>query len=209
MLLKVEDIADFRRSQEDIAGHEGAVTALARVAGKDIDGRLAVKAEGHVVFRLGHDLSHALGHRADIPEDIRPDLFEEGILRPPADAVIAVEPALGRDGKAGGLQALLRRHEEARVHLTRAGAALDGVAGAAAVEGNGSGLRQREAAVRLQQDRAPGKLLSEHLQMLSFIIKKSHHPQSFPQISAARLQISALRGRIHFSSHEGCTAALY
>ena len=88
------------------------------------------------------------------------DLFHEFLISPFADGVIFIQPLGRRDRKAGIDQAFLNRHGKSGIDFSRSRTAFDGPPCAAAIEGNGAGLCQREGLISFQKQGTSCAVLS-------------------------------------------------
>ena len=170
-----QNVPDLRVGQQDITARGVTVGALAGNAGEDVHGGLPLPVDGHIVDRLVGGAAHGDNHHIlpSLPGLLLHSLHK-GHLGVGLGLVVAVHPRLGGDGEAGGGQALLGGDEIAGVHLAGAGAALEGAAGAAAVEGDFAGLFQREGAVGFQQHGAVGAVAADEFAVFTLIVVHLH-----------------------------------
>ena len=170
-----QNVPDLRVGQQNIAADGVAVGSLAGHPGEDVHSGLPLPVEGQVIGGLVRGAAHGDNHHVLPP---LPGLLLHGLhkghLGLGPGLVVAVHPRPGGDGEAGGGQPLLGGDEIAGVHLAGAGAALEGAACAAAVEGDFSGLFQRESAVGFQQHGALGAVAADELAVFALIVVPLH-----------------------------------
>ena len=152
LLLKLQNVPHLGVGEQQIPLFRRTVCPLAADAPQHIHGGVSLAGKGQLVCRLCHngpDAQHDGGNplRGNGALDAGAKLFV-GLI---PNGVIAVQPAFCGDGKARVFQAFLHRDIVAGVHIAGTGAALDGLAGGVAVQGDFARRIQREAAVRFQQ----------------------------------------------------------
>ena len=148
--VQTTDVADLGGGEPQVTRLGAAVTALPGDSGQDVDGRLRVgvgfDVEGDRVLRLGHDRAHADHDGGDVAlGGLGPDIDDEVLVGPIADAVVGLQPGPGNDGETGRLQALLDGGDVAGVDVTAAGSTFDGAAGAGAEQGDLARFRRAPA----------------------------------------------------------------
>ena len=120
-----------------------AIGTFAGLAGQDIDTGVcaAVRdiffrhgAAGRINEAFAKDIV-GVGPAADTEEPF-PHFLKESLLLGLEVRFIVIQPAFGRDRKAGGLKAFQHIHIAAGVHFSAAGAAENGFRGARAVKGD-------------------------------------------------------------------------
>ena len=154
---------DFLLGELVVAGGGKAVAALAGVSCQHIDGQVTLglleggQCLGNKVLIEHHkEEGHAGGLGSFLEACHIGGVFRTGGL------ILGIQPVLGGDGEAGGLQALLHGDVVTAVDLAAAGAALDGCPGAVAVEGDLGGAGEGQSPVIFQQHHAlPGNAADE------------------------------------------------
>ena len=180
MFSQLEDVPDLGSGQGNIAGNVSAVVSLTGDSCQNIDGGAALTIQRQVIVRLRHDGSHALDNRIgmvfsgtlpDDPNEVLPRLFP--------NPIIPVKPVFRGQAESRLFQPFFHSYIKTGIHFTRAGTALQSLPRTAPIECNFPSLAQREASIRLQQDRALGKHAAQTFQMFFFILQKFHEFASF------------------------------
>ena len=188
LLAAGQDVPDFRLGQLEIPRGGVAVRALAGDAAQHVDAELPFPIQGQVVLGLGHDGAHAQQQRGDTQLfGLRLDARHKAHMGLLAQGAVALQPGLGGDGEPGVLQAFLHGGVVAHIHVAGAGAALDGLPGAAAIEGYLTGGLQGEGAVAFQQDHALGGQPAQQVPVFTLVFVQFHEnppsaysPKRFP-----------------------------
>lgn len=179
---------DFRLGQLEIPRGGVAVRALAGNAAQHVDTQLPFPIQGQVVLGLGHDGAHAQQQRGDTQLfGLFLDARHKAHMGLLAQGAVALQPGLGGDGEPGVLQAFLHGGVVAHVYVAGAGAALDGLPGAAAIEGYFTGGLQGEGSVAFQQDHALGGQPAQQVPVFTLVFVQFHEnppsaysPKRFP-----------------------------
>ena len=77
--FKRQDIALFRFGQQDISGNGFSVRTFTGDSGQNIDGRIPIRVQRKIIFRLRHHSAHAVEYRQRSP-------FQGGALQFPDKA---------------------------------------------------------------------------------------------------------------------------
>ena len=172
-LLQCQNVPLFAFAQQKVPGDNFSVAALAGNPGENVNCGAAPALQGNLVFRFRHDGPHALHQGGGVVfAGIGFDFLDESRVGLLPDGVVPVQPVSGENLESCLPEALLHGDGKAGVHFSGAGAALDRVPCAAAVQRDVAGPGQGKLAAALQKQGAFRSQRANLLQVAAFIIQQ-------------------------------------